>query len=346
MHWRENANANELIAPVMVSVDTSGVICFWKEQNNFLTKDRTISNDEQIVDLQWSNAGDLLAILMKDSTVLMCDSSATTCFWSHKFHRMINSNNNNNNADMISMAWSPDDSRIMLGTSHGRLVEIDVNNNGRVISTMECRRDVPVNQLQWITCTGHAILTVYLNNGEVLMVSSSMHGKAIYINTGISSGKLCWNQDRTAFAVAGKAGSSDYVTVRVMSSNGHLLATACHNEKVQTRLVCRLMHVTVPIKQAGVTGLEWCKIGDDTVILVAAGNCIHTAQCYQNVPNLQLLCQNRIANLVPTAESVERMALPSFAQDRVLDMMKSDWSITQHFDLTSLVRKMIHKFVQ
>lgn len=82
------------------------------------------------------------------------------------------------------------------------------------------------------------------------------------------------------------------------------------------------------------------------MILVAAGNCIHTAQCYQNVPNLQLLCQNRIANLVPTAESVERMALPSFAQNRVLDMMKSDWSITQHFDLTSLVRKSVHKFVQ
>ena len=81
------------------------------------------------------------------------------------------------------------------------------------------------------------------------------------------------------------------------------------------------------------------------MILVAAGNCIHTAQCYQNVPNLQLLCQNRIANLVPTAESVERIALPSFAQNRVLDVMKSDWSITQHFDLTSLVRKVIHKFV-
>lgn len=85
-------------------------------------------------------------------------------------------------------------------------------------------------------------------------------------------------------------------------------------------------------------GLEWCKVGDETAILVAAGNCIHTAQCYQNVPDLQLLCQNRIADLVPTAASVERMALPSFALNRVLDMMKSDWSITQHFDLTSLVR--------
>lgn len=240
MRWRENANTNELIGPVMVSVDTSGVICFWKEHNNFLSKDRTISNDEQIMDLQWSNTGDLLAILMTDSTVLMCDSNATTCFWSHKFHRMVNNNNNNNNnADMISMAWSPDDSRIMLGTSNGRLVEIDINDNGRVISTMECRTDVPVNQLQWITCQDCSILTVYLNNGEVLLVSSSMHGKAIYINTGISSGKLCWSQDRTAFAVAGKGGSSDYITVRVMSSNGHLLATACHNEKVRTQLLRR-----------------------------------------------------------------------------------------------------------
>lgn len=93
-------------------------------------------------------------------------------------------------------------------------------------------------------------------------------------------------------------------------------------------------------------GLEWCKIGDETIILVAAGNSIHTAQCHLSVPNLQLLCQNRIANLVPTVESVERMALPSFAQNRVLDMMKSDWSTTQHFDLTSLVRKLVYKFVQ
>ena len=82
------------------------------------------------------------------------------------------------------------------------------------------------------------------------------------------------------------------------------------------------------------------------MILVAAGNCIHTAQCYHNVPNLQLLCQNRIANSVPTAESVERMALPNFAQDRVLGMMKSDWSITQHFDLTSLVRQVLHNLSQ
>lgn len=217
----------------MVSVDSAGVICFWKENKNFLIKDRTVSNDEYIVDLQWSNNGDLLAILLKDSTVLLCDNDATTCFWSHKFHRMIN-NDHGNGADMISMAWSPDDSRIMLGTSNGRLIEIDVDNNGRVMSTMECRKDVPVNHLQWITCNGHCILTVYLNNGELLLVSSTMHGKAIYINTGISAGKLCWNQDKTAFAVAGRGRSSEDITVRVMSSDGHLLATACHNEKVRS----------------------------------------------------------------------------------------------------------------
>jgi len=336
VRWRQSANTNE-VSPVMVSVDTSGVICFWKEHKNFLIKDRTISNDEQIVDLQWSNAGDLLAILMKDSTVLLCDSNATMCFWSHKFHRMIN-NNDENTADMISMAWSPDDSRIMLGTSHGRLVEIDVDNNGSVVSTTECRKDVPVNHLQWIGHNGCTTLTVYLNNGELLLVSSSMHGKAIYINTGISAGKLCWNQDRTAFAVAGKGRSSDYITIRVMSSEGHLLASACHNEKVQTIGHYIPIILNVFMKQGRVTGVEWSKTGEDMVILVAAGNCIHTAQCYLNVPKLQLLCQNRIAELVPTAESVQKMALPNFAQNRVLDMMKSDWSITQHFDLTSLVR--------
>lgn len=82
------------------------------------------------------------------------------------------------------------------------------------------------------------------------------------------------------------------------------------------------------------------------MILVAAGNSIHMAQYYQSVPNLQLLCQNRIADLAPTAESVSEMALPNFAQNRVLDTMKSDWLVTQHFDLTSLVRKLIYKFVQ
>lgn len=349
VRWRQSANANE-VAPVMVSMDTSGVICFWKEHKSFLIKDRTISNDEQIMDLQWNNTGDLLAILMKDSTVLLCDSNATTCFWSHKFHRMINNNHNhnhNNTADMISMAWSPDDSRIMLGTSHGRLVEIDVNNNGRVVSATECRKDVPINHLQWIGCNGYTILTVYLNNGELLLVSSSMHGRAIYINTGISAGKLCWNQDRTAFAVAGKGRSGDYITIRVMSSEGHLLATACHNEKVQTLYShCKPVILNVFMKQGRVTGLEWSKTGEDMVILVAAGNCIHTAQCYLNVPDLQLLCQNRIAELIPTAESVDKMTLPTFVQNRVLDMMRSDWSITKHFDLTSLVRKLIYKCVQ
>lgn len=98
------------------------------------------------------------------------------------------------------------------------------------------------------------------------------------------------------------------------------------------------------MKQAKVSGLEWSKIGEDVMILVAAGNCIHTAQCYLNVPNLQLLCQNKIADLVPTAESVEKTALPNFTQNRVLAMMKSDWSMTQHFDLTSLVRNVIHKY--
>lgn len=230
VRWKNNADVS---SPVMVSLDTSGVICFWKEHKNFLIKDRTISNDEEIVDLQWSNSGDLLAILMRDSTVLLCDGDATTCFWSHKFHRMINSNNDNNtSANMISMAWSPDDTRIILGTSHGRLVEIDVTDNGRVMSTMECRKDVSINQLQWVTCDGCTVLTVYLNNGELLLVSSSMLGKAIYINTGVSAGKLCWNQDRTTFAVAGKGHSNDHITIRVMSSDGHLLATASHNEKV------------------------------------------------------------------------------------------------------------------
>ena len=226
------------MAPMMVSVDTSGVICFWKEHKNFLVKDRTVSNEEPIIDLQWNNNGDLLAILLKDSTILLCDSNATTCFWSHRFHRMIN-NDDTSIAGMVSMAWSPDDTRIMLGTSDGRLVEIDINNSGRVISTTECRKDIAVNHLQWVTCDGSPTLTVYLANGELLVVSSAMEGKAIYINTGISDGRLCWNQDRTAFAVAGKGRSSRFITVRVMSPEGNLIATVCHKQKVHT-MTCNL----------------------------------------------------------------------------------------------------------
>jgi len=146
---------------------------------------------------------------------------------------MIN-NDENSTAGMVSMAWSPDDTRIMLGTSDGRLIEIDINNNGRVISTTECRKDIAVNHLQWVTCQGSPTLTVYLANGELLVVSSAMEGKAIYINTGISDGRLCWDQDRTAFAVAGKGRSSRFITVRVMSPEGNLLATACHKQKVHT----------------------------------------------------------------------------------------------------------------
>jgi len=87
-----------------------------------------------------------------------------------------------------------------------------------------------------------------------------------------------------------------------------------------------------------VTGLEWSKVGEETMILVSAGYSIYNVHCCTSVPSLRLICENKIANIVPDVHSVDKIALPFFARNKVLELMKPDFAVAQHFDLTTLVR--------
>jgi len=52
-----------------------------------------------------------------------------------------------------------------------------------------------------------------------------------------------------------------------------------------------------------------------------------------------MLCEKRIADIIPDVHSVEKIELPFFARNKVLELMKPDFAVAQHFDLTTLVRK-------
>ena len=216
----------------------------------------------KISDFQWSNDGSKVLITYVDGYVLV-----GTAFGRRIWARQLNigsfvttPSNHMQPSHLLSSTWSPDDTRIVVGSSIGELIELDAFSNGSLVSTTEVLPGIGIIGLQWVRIPGgetektkvmsssriledneekqNVRLSLYLRNGKVVLMNSCGDQQATIIRTGLMDGKMLWSQDGSILAVSGLRKSQGVSTVRFFQPSGQLLFTLPLNTKVSPHCTC------------------------------------------------------------------------------------------------------------
>ena len=208
-----------------------------------------------IADFQWSNDGTRVLISYVDGYVLL-----GTAFGRRLWARQLsigsfvtNPASQSQQSRLLSSTWSPDDSKVVVGSSIGELIELDVENGGSLVSTTEVLPGIGIIGLQWVKSPGannsstssntRDRLSLYLRNGKVVLMSSCGDQQATIIRTGLLDGQMQWNESGSILAVAGYRKSQGISTVRFFKPTGQLLFTLPLNTKVQKMDVSHVLYV-------------------------------------------------------------------------------------------------------
>ncbi len=104
-----------------------------------------------ISDFQWSNDGNKVLIAYIDGYVLVGTAYGRR-IWARQLNlgSFVTSPNHSQSSRLLSSTWSPDDSRIVVGSSIGELIELDAIHGGTLVSTTEVLPGIGIIGLQWV----------------------------------------------------------------------------------------------------------------------------------------------------------------------------------------------------
>lgn len=104
-----------------------------------------------ISDFQWSNDGNKVLIAYVDGYVLVGTAYGRR-IWARQLNlgSFVTSPNHTQSSKLLSSTWSPDDSRIVVGSSIGELIELDAIHGGTLVSTTEVLPGIGIIGLQWV----------------------------------------------------------------------------------------------------------------------------------------------------------------------------------------------------
>ena len=241
----------------IATCDSSGTVIVWRNHNGRSIMELVNNRGSQISDFQWSRDGSKVLITYSDGYVLV-----GTAFGRRIWARQLNIGTfvtspatHSQSSRLLSSTWSPDDSRIVVGSSIGELIELDAYHNGSLVSTTEVLPGIGIIGLQWVRIPGadsteaskplsvtgiledrdvkpNVRLSLYLRNGKVVLMNSCGDQQATIIRTGLIDGKMLWSDDGAILAVAGLRKSQSISTVRFFQPSGQLLFTLPLGTKV------------------------------------------------------------------------------------------------------------------
>jgi len=104
-----------------------------------------------ISDFQWSNDGNKVLIAYIDGYVLVGTAFGRR-IWARQLNlgSFVTSPNHTQSSKLLSSTWSPDDARIVVGSSIGELIELDAIHGGSLVSTTEVLPGIGIIGLQWV----------------------------------------------------------------------------------------------------------------------------------------------------------------------------------------------------
>ena len=292
----------------IATCDSSGTVIVWRNHNGRSVMELVNNRGSQISDFQWSNDGSKVLITYVDGYVLV-----GTAFGRRIWARQLNigsfvttPSNHMQPSHLLSSTWSPDDTRIVVGSSIGELIELDAFSNGSLVSTTEVLPGIGIIGLQWVRIPGgetektkilsssriledneekqNVRLSLYLRNGKVVLMNSCGDQQATIIRTGLMDGKMLWSQDGSILAVSGLRKSQGVSTVRFFQPSGQLLFTLPLNTKVSLEMLVLWVSLcssplTLPLLPTQYT-LWGGSFGSGDMFVGASFGCVTGYLCY------------------------------------------------------------------
>lgn len=105
-----------------------------------------------ISDFKWSNDGNKVLIAYTDGYILVGTAYGRRIWARHlNLGSFVTSPaNHSQTSKLLSSTWSPDDSRIVIGSSIGELIELNAAHGGMLVSTTEVLPGIGIIGLEWV----------------------------------------------------------------------------------------------------------------------------------------------------------------------------------------------------
>ncbi|XP_033635122.1 tubby-related protein 4-like [Asterias rubens] len=305
----------------MATCDAQGVIFVWIKYEGRWSIELVNDRSCQVSDFAWSHDGRMALICYKDGFVLV-GSVTGQRYWSSML---------NLDAKLLCGAWAPDDKQVLLGTSDGQILVMDIH--GALVTHCTLAEDRPIRALLWSSekfrminvsdneCDDKPdkkkrkgserrsrmskkrcpVMAVDLGDSEIQLMKAYDDLAPIIIKTEMTDIKIEWSSCGAFLAVGGTQPVESISAVKFYNTNGHLRFT-----------------LNIP-SQRPLSALTWGH--NDRRLFVACGSILHVAWVEKGVAPLQVLCREVIISLVNEEKMMAKLPLPIRLRSQVTERL-------------------------
>lgn len=302
----------------MATCDAQGVIFVWIKYEGRWSVELVNDRSCQVSDFSWSHDGRMALICYKDGFVLV-GSVTGQRYWSSLLDL---------DAKLLCGAWAPDDKQVLLGTSNGEIVVMDIH--GALVTQCIVATERPLKALLWSSekfrmvnigdCEGDdrkkrkgsdkrnrnkrksPVMAVDLGDGEIQLMKSHDDLTPVTIKTGMAAAiKMEWSSCGGFLAVGGTQPVESISAVKFYDTAGHLRYT-----------------LNIP-SQRPLSALTWGH--NDHRLFVACGSILHVAWIEKGVAPLQVLCREVITPLTNEEKLIAKLPLPPRLRNYVYERL-------------------------
>lgn len=136
----------------IATCDASGTVIVWRNNNGRSVMELVNNRGTPISDFKWSNDGNKVLIAYTDGYILVGTAYGRRIWARHlNLGSFVTSPaNHSQTSKLLSSTWSPDDSRIVIGSSIGELIELNAAHGGMLVSTTEVLPGIGIIGLEWV----------------------------------------------------------------------------------------------------------------------------------------------------------------------------------------------------
>lgn len=323
----------------IATCDTSGTVIVWRNHNGRSVMELVNNRGTPISDFRWSNDGSKVLIAYMDGYVLVGTAYGRR-IWARQLNLgsfVTSPTSNSQTSKLLSSTWSPDDSRIVIGSSIGELIELNAHHGGMLVSTTEVLPGIGIIGLEWVLVP-KTLASVTANGGDssqeakkppteqmgvagmdehqAPLEASAESNKSsnVRLSLYLRNGKVvlmnsCGDQQATIIRTGLMDGKMAW------SVDGSILAVAGFR-KSQSVSTVRFFQPTGQLvftlslgTKEPITAMTWAH--SDQKLFLATKNLLHSLAVHRGVPPLQTLCQSAIAQYLPSRDTSYDLVLPT-----------------------------------
>ena len=136
----------------IATCDATGTVIVWRNHNGRSVMELVNNRGTPISDFKWSNDGNKVLIAYVDGYILVGTAYGRR-IWARQLNLgsfVTSPTNHTHPSKLLSSTWSPDDTRIVIGSSIGELIELNALHGGMLVSTTEVLPGIGIVGLEWV----------------------------------------------------------------------------------------------------------------------------------------------------------------------------------------------------